>query len=154
MQATSRPEHIWPDVWSNVLENSRHNEKPHAATEKSKLDKSRKLRGIDYVAPGDMDFQDFMKIFAKGSRKCTWNLQCRENCEIPQGVHPQRRLRTRPRQIATTTNKGKPIALPAQRKEEQKTHALLKHKNPSESAQKRLNTKNMKITLLRRGSIR
>ena len=43
---------------------------------------------------------------------------------------------TRLRQIATTTIKGKPIALLAQRKEEQYTHALLKPTNPSESARK------------------
>ena len=70
MQATSRPEHIWPDVWSNVLKNSRQREKLHAPTEKSKLNKSRKLRGIDYVDPDDMEIMDFMKKIAKRSRKC------------------------------------------------------------------------------------
>ena len=58
MQATSRPEHIWPEVWSNVLKISRQKEKPHAATEKSEPDTSRQLRGIDYVDPGDMEFKD------------------------------------------------------------------------------------------------
>ena len=50
------------------------------------------------------------------SCKRKWNLQCRVNRDIPQGVHPQRRLRTRPRQIETTTSKGKPIAHPAKKK--------------------------------------
>ena len=79
MQATSRPEHIWPDVWSNVLNNSRQKEKPHAATEKSKPHKSRQLRGIDYVDPDEK---------CAKSKKCKWNLQCRVHREIPQGVHP------------------------------------------------------------------
>ena len=35
--------------------------KPHWSTEKSKLDKARKLGGIDYVDPGDMEFKDTMK---------------------------------------------------------------------------------------------
>ena len=61
MQATSRPEHIWPEVWSNASNNSRQKEKPHAATEKSKPDKSRQLRGIVYVGFNDMEFTDTMK---------------------------------------------------------------------------------------------
>ena len=125
-------------------------EKPHRATEKPKLDNALELKGIDYVGFDDMELKDTMKNSRK-SWKCEWNLQCRVNREIRQGVHPQRRLRTRLRQIATTTSKEKTTALPTQRKEEQYTHALLKPTNPSESALKRLNIKIMKITLLRRG---
>ena len=42
------------------VENITAQEEPHAATEKSKPDKSRQLGGIDYVDPGDMEIKDTM----------------------------------------------------------------------------------------------
>ena len=120
------------------------------ATERPKLDNARMLKGIDYVSPDVMELKDTMKN-ARKSWMCKWSLQCRVNRVIPQGGYPQRRLRTRPRQIATTTSKEKPTALPAQRKDEQYTHALLKPTNPRGSALMRLNAKIMKITWLRGG---
>ena len=44
IQATSRPEYVWPEVWSNMSKTSQHKEKQHGAEETPKLDNALELR--------------------------------------------------------------------------------------------------------------
>ena len=45
-QATSRPDHFWPDVWTKLARNSKLREKQKWAIEKPKLYNARRLREI------------------------------------------------------------------------------------------------------------
>ena len=50
-QATSRPDHLWPELWRGMSKNAKLREKHKWAIEKPKLDNARKLRGIYFVDP-------------------------------------------------------------------------------------------------------
>ena len=61
-QTTSRPDTLWPEIWKDMSEASKRNEKQKWAVEKKKkLDNSRKLRGIYFIDPDDGEFKDIMK---------------------------------------------------------------------------------------------
>ena len=74
VQATSRPDCVWPDVWSNMLKSNQHNAKRYWAIEKPKLHNARKLRAISYIDPEDTEFKDNMKKTQTWS--CRWNPLC------------------------------------------------------------------------------
>ena len=46
IQATTRPDNLWPEVWSHLGEAARKKEMQEWANEKPKLDNARKQRGI------------------------------------------------------------------------------------------------------------
>ena len=50
-QATSRPDHLWPELWRGMSKNAELREKHKWAIEKPKLDNARKLRGIYFIDP-------------------------------------------------------------------------------------------------------
>ena len=52
-QATSRPDHLWPELWTKLGRNAKLREKQKWSIEKPKLDNARRLRGIYFV-----DFED------------------------------------------------------------------------------------------------
>ena len=54
-QATSRP-HLWPELWRGLARNAELREKHIRAIEKPKLDNARRLRGIYFIHPEDMEF--------------------------------------------------------------------------------------------------
>ena len=58
-QATSRPEYLWPELWRGMSKNAKLREKHIWAIEKPKLDNARRLRGIYFIDPEDMEFKDF-----------------------------------------------------------------------------------------------
>ena len=45
-QATSRPDHLWPELWAKLGRNAKLKEKQKWSSEKPKIDNARKLRGI------------------------------------------------------------------------------------------------------------
>ena len=45
-QATSRPDHLWSELWTKLARNAKLREKQKWAIEKPKLDNARRLRGI------------------------------------------------------------------------------------------------------------
>ena len=50
--ATSRPDHLWPEIWSGMSKTAQRKEKQEWAIEKPKLDNARKLRGIYFYRSG------------------------------------------------------------------------------------------------------
>ena len=57
-QATSRPDHLWPELWTKFARNAELWEKQKWAHEKAKLDNARKLRGIHFIDPEDKEFKE------------------------------------------------------------------------------------------------
>ena len=55
-QRTSRPDHLWPELWEKMGNNAKLNEK-----EKLHLDNARKLRGIYFIDPEDKEFKETIK---------------------------------------------------------------------------------------------
>ena len=45
-QVTSRPDHLWPELWTKLGRNAKLKEKQKWSNEKPKLDNARRLRGI------------------------------------------------------------------------------------------------------------
>ena len=50
-QLTSRPDHLWPELWKSMGKNAKLKEKQKWAEEKIHLDNARKLRGIYFTRP-------------------------------------------------------------------------------------------------------
>ena len=60
-QLTSRPEQLWPELWTKLGRNAQLKERQKWSHEKSKLDNARKLRGIYFIDPEDKEFKDSIK---------------------------------------------------------------------------------------------
>ena len=50
-QVTSRPDHLWPELWTKLGRNAKLREKHKWSNEKPKLDNARRLRGIYFIDP-------------------------------------------------------------------------------------------------------
>ena len=48
---TSRPDHLWPELWKSMGKNAKLKEKQKWSEEKIHLDNARKLRGIYFIDP-------------------------------------------------------------------------------------------------------
>ena len=57
-QLTSRPDHLWPELWRGFARNSLLRKKHKWAIEKPKLDNARRLRGIYFIDPEDTEFKE------------------------------------------------------------------------------------------------
>ena len=64
-QLTSRPDHLWPELWKSMGKNAKLKEKQKWSEEKIHLDNARKLRGIYFIDPEDKEF----KVTIKNARK-------------------------------------------------------------------------------------
>ena len=53
IQTTTRPDHVWPEVWTELGKAAQNREKQEWAKEKPKLDNARRLRGIYFIDPDD-----------------------------------------------------------------------------------------------------
>ena len=61
-QATSRPDHLWPEPWRRLARNAKLREKHKWAIEKkTKLDNARRLRGIYVIDPEYVEFKEIIK---------------------------------------------------------------------------------------------
>ena len=60
-QATSRPDHLRPELWRGLARNAKLREKHWWAIEKPKLDNARRLWGICFIDPEDMEFKETIK---------------------------------------------------------------------------------------------
>ena len=60
-QLTSRPDHLWPELWKSMGKNAKLKEKQKWSEEKIHLDNARKLRGIDFIDPEDKEFKETIK---------------------------------------------------------------------------------------------
>ena len=57
-QATSRPDHLWPELWRGLARNAKLREKHKWAIEKPKLENARRLRGIYFIDLEDKEFKE------------------------------------------------------------------------------------------------
>ena len=60
-QLTSRPDHLWPELWKSMGKNAKLKEKQKWSDEKIHLDNARKLRGIYFIDPEDKEFKETIK---------------------------------------------------------------------------------------------
>ena len=60
-QLTSRPDHLWPELWKSMEKNAKLKEKQKWSEEKIHLDNARKLRGIYFIDPEDKEFKETIK---------------------------------------------------------------------------------------------
>ena len=60
-QLTSRPDHLWPELWKKMGKNAKLKEKQKWSNQKLHLDNARKLRGIHFIDPEDKEFKETIK---------------------------------------------------------------------------------------------
>ena len=60
-QLTSRPDHLWPELWTKWGRNAKLREKQKLSNEKPKLDNTTRLRGIYFIDPEDKEFKETSK---------------------------------------------------------------------------------------------
>ena len=60
-QQTSRPDHLWPEIWKTMGKNVKLKEKQKLSNENLHLDNARKLRGIYFIDPEDTEFKETIK---------------------------------------------------------------------------------------------
>ena len=60
-QLTSRPDHLWPELWTKMGRNAQLKEKQKWSNEKLHLENARKLRGIYFIDPEDKEFKETIK---------------------------------------------------------------------------------------------
>ena len=64
-QLTSRPDHLWPELWEKMGKNAKPKERQKWSHEKPQLDNARKLRGIYFIDPEDKEFKETIKNVRK-----------------------------------------------------------------------------------------
>ena len=60
-QLTSRPDHLWPELWKSTGKNAKLKEKQKWSNEKLHLENARKLRGTCFIDPEDKEFKETIK---------------------------------------------------------------------------------------------
>ena len=60
-QLTSRPDHLWPELWTKLGRNAKLKEMQKWSNEKPKLYNARRLRGNYFVDPEDKEFKETIK---------------------------------------------------------------------------------------------
>ena len=60
-QLTSKPDYLWPELWTKLGRNAKLKEKQKWSNEKSHLENARKLRGIYFIDPEDKEFKETIK---------------------------------------------------------------------------------------------
>ena len=64
-QATSRPDHVWPELWTKLGRTAKLRERQKWSIEKPKLDNARRLRGIYFIDPEDKEFKEIIRNAGK-----------------------------------------------------------------------------------------
>ena len=68
-QATSRPDHLWPEVWTKLGRNAKLREKQKWSIEKPKLDNALRSRGIYFIEFEDKEFKETIRNARKKLEK-------------------------------------------------------------------------------------
>ena len=58
---TSRPDHLWPELWKSMGKHAKLKEKQKWSNEKLHLENARKLRGIYFIDPEDEELKETIK---------------------------------------------------------------------------------------------
>ena len=64
-QLTSRPDHLWPELWKSMGKNAKLMEKQKWSNAKLHLENARKLRGIYFIDPEDKEFKETIRNVRK-----------------------------------------------------------------------------------------
>ena len=87
-QLTSRPDHLWPELWKSTGKHAKLKEKQKWSEEKLHLENARKLRGIFFIDPEDTEFKETIK---NARKKLETSVAPAMPCKIMKicgGVHP------------------------------------------------------------------
>ena len=60
-QTTSTPDKLWTEIWKQMSDASKRQDKPKWTIGKPKLDNARKSRSIYFIDPEDEEFKEIMK---------------------------------------------------------------------------------------------
>ena len=60
-QTTTRPDHVWPEVWTNIGGAAQNREKHELSKEQPKLENARRLRGIYFIDLDDRGYKETLK---------------------------------------------------------------------------------------------
>ena len=60
-QLTSRPDHLWPELWKSMGKHAKLKEKQKWSEEKLHLENARKFRGVYFIDPEDTEFKEAIK---------------------------------------------------------------------------------------------
>ena len=60
-QHTSRPDHLWPELWKSMGKHAKLKEKQKWSDEKLHLENARIFRGIYFIDPEDTEFKETIK---------------------------------------------------------------------------------------------
>ena len=60
-QLTSRPDHLWPELWKSMGKNAKLKEKQKWSEEKIHVENARRLRGTYFIDPEDKEFKETIK---------------------------------------------------------------------------------------------
>ena len=60
-QLTSRPDHLWPELWTKLGRNAKLKDRHRWSHEKPKLVNARRLRGIYFIDPEDKEFKETIR---------------------------------------------------------------------------------------------
>ena len=66
---TSRPDHLWPELWKSMGKHAKLKEKQKWSNEKFHLENARKLRGIYFIDPENTEFKETIKNARKKLEK-------------------------------------------------------------------------------------
>ena len=64
-QLTSRPDHLWPELWKSMGKNTKLKKKQKWSEEKLHLENARNLRGIYFIDPEDTEFKETIETARK-----------------------------------------------------------------------------------------
>ena len=60
-QLTSRPDHLWPELWKSMGKHAKLKEKQKWSNQKLHIENARKLRGMYFIDPEDKEFKETIK---------------------------------------------------------------------------------------------
>ena len=129
IQATTRPDYLWPEIWIRRSKATEKIEKQEWTSEESKLDNARGLRGIYFIDPEDGENKDTIKNAIK-------------KLEVPMEAAMLSKMGTRNRLEELQAHDARGIT--------ESNGKSWKRMNPQESVWNHI----MKITPLREDSIR
>ena len=85
-QLTSRPDHLWPELWAKLGRNVKLKERHKWSDEKPKLDNARRLRGIYFIDLEDKEFKETMEnTCKKWETLMTPAMRCKTSKKIKKG---------------------------------------------------------------------
>ena len=78
VQTTTRPDHVWPEVWTKIGKAAQTREKQEWAKEKTKKSNARKTERIYFHDSDDREYSEFHKKSKRKNVKDLWLRRCRE----------------------------------------------------------------------------